>query len=151
MSPPPGITIKRHLKARPETVFDAWTRPEVMADWFFPGEHWTARVQCDLRIGGRYELVMRDTEGRDHLQFGTYLEIVPSARLVFTWSCPDLAVTDSVVTVDLAGSGSGTDLTLTHVLPDQPKIRRGHEEGWIGCLGQLERLLDGPQDTKETT
>lgn len=47
---------------------------------------------------------MRDADGVQHTQVGEYREIVPVSRLVFTWSCPELAVVDSVVTVDLVES-----------------------------------------------
>jgi len=112
-----------------------------MARWFFPGESWTAAITADLAIGGRYHIAMHDAEGRRHVQFGEYREIVPVSRLVFTWSCPELAVVDSVVTVDLVDLGERTELLLTHELPAYPKIHRGHQEGWEGCLGHLEEFL----------
>ena len=136
-----GISIKRTLSGRRETVFSAWTRPELMARWFFPDPSWTATVSSELRVGGHYEVSMRDPSGGVHLQFGEYREIVPTSRLVFTWSCPDLGVKNSVVTVELRESGDRTDLHLTHELPPDPKIRREHEEGWTGCLGNLATLL----------
>ena len=136
-----GITVRRVLNARCKQVFDAWTRPELMARWFFAGVDWTTKVTADLKVGGRYDLTMRDTSGDTHEQFGQYLEIVPVTKLVFTWSCPALAVVDSVVTVNLVDLGARTELELTHVLPPDPKIRRGHEEGWKGCLSNLETLL----------
>jgi uncharacterized protein YndB with AHSA1/START domain len=139
-----GISVKRVLKARRERVFDAWRRPDLMARWFFPGEGWTVAVACEFEVGGRYELDMRDAEGKRHVQFGRYREIVPVSRLVFTWSCPDLDVVDSVVTVELVELGQLTELFLTHELPPDPKVRRGHEEGWGGCLGNLEKFLDLP-------
>jgi glutathione S-transferase len=139
-----GVSVRRLLSAPRERVFQAWTRPELIARWFFPGEGWTTAVTCDLRVGGRYELAMRDAEGGRHVQFGHYREIVPVSRLVFTWTCPELAVTDSVVTVELVDRGARTELILTHELPPDPDVRRGHEEGWHGCLGNLERLLAEP-------
>jgi uncharacterized protein YndB with AHSA1/START domain len=146
--PTDGVTIRRFLKARRELVFEAWTRPDLMARWFFPGEDWTVTVTSDLRVGGRYEVAMRDAAGGQHTQFGEYREVVPVSRLVFTWSCPELSVVDSVVTVDLTDQGGRTDLVLTHELPPDPKIRRGHEDGWQGCLGNLEKLLSS-QEGKE--
>jgi uncharacterized protein YndB with AHSA1/START domain len=136
-----GIVIKRRLRARRERVFEAWIDPALMARWFFPDSEWTATVTADVRIGGQYELAMRDPGGGAHRQFGVYREIVPVSRLVFTWSCPELAVVDSVVTVELEDRGDETDLSLTHELPPDPKVRRGHEEGWEGCLGNLETML----------
>ncbi len=138
---PKGISVTRLLPARRARVFEAWTRPELMARWFFPGSDWTVSVSSDLRVGGRYELLMREASGAEHRQFGEYREIVPVSRLVFTWSCPELSVVDSVVTVVLAERGEQTELSLVHELPPDPKMRRGHEEGWTGCLGNLEKLL----------
>ena len=139
--PKVGVSITRLLSAPRERVFEAWTRPELMARWFFPGGDWTVSVACELRIGGRYELLMRDSGGGEHRQFGEYREIVPVSRLVFTWSCPELSVVDSVVTVELSDRGERTELSLVHELPPDPKIQSGHEEGWTGCLGNLEKLL----------
>ncbi|MEO8214755.1 MAG: SRPBCC domain-containing protein [Myxococcales bacterium] len=136
-----AVSVRRLLSARRERVFEAWTRPDLMGRWFFPGAGWTAAVTADLKVGGRYELAMRDAAGIQHLQFGEYREIVPVSRLVFTWSCPELEVVDSVVTVDLIDRGERTELLLTHELPPDPKIRRGHEEGWTGCLGNLEKMF----------
>jgi uncharacterized protein YndB with AHSA1/START domain len=136
-----GISIRRLLNAPRARVFAAWTRPDLMARWFFPGAGWTVKVTSDFEVGGRYELDMCDSEGVRHVQFGQYREIVSPSRLVFTWSCPDLGVVDSVVTVDLVDRDEGTELILTHELPADPKIRSGHDEGWQGCLGNLEKFL----------
>lgn len=136
-----GIEVKRTLKAERERVFRAWTRPEVLARWFFPGDGWTCDVTSDLRAGGLWQVLMRDATGGEHNQFGEYREVVHGERLVFTWNCPDLGVRDSVVTVELRDVGGGTELTLTHALPPDPKVRAGHEEGWQGCLGNLQKLL----------
>ena len=140
-----GISVKRRLKAPPERVFEAWTRPELMARWLFPGADWSVQVTADVRVGGRYELVMRDADGVQHVQFGDYREIVPVSRLVFTWNCPELEVVESVVTVELVDSDGHTDLSLTHRLPPDPKVRKGHEEGWEGCLGNLAIFLNRQQ------
>jgi uncharacterized protein YndB with AHSA1/START domain len=140
-----GVTVRRFLRARRERVFEAWTRPDLMARWFFPGDGWTAAITADLKVGGRYEVAMRDADGGQHSQFGEYREIVPVSRLVFTWSCPELSVVDSVVTVDLIDHGERTELCLMHELPSDPKIRRGHEEGWVGCLGNLEKMLSNQE------
>lgn len=141
--PREGVQLTRVLKVRPARVFRAWTRPELMARWFYPGEGWVCSVRSDLTVGGSWEVVMTDAEGRKHTQYGVYREIVPDSRLVFTWNCPDLNVANSVVTLELRELERGTELTLTHELPADPNVRRGHEEGWEGCLRNLAKhLLD---------
>lgn len=139
--PTSGVSVRRFISAQRELVFEAWTRPDLMARWFFADVGWTAEITSDLKVGGRYEVAMRDAAGGRHAQFGEYREIVPVSHLVFTWSCPELEVVDSVVTVDLVDHGPRTELLLTHQLPPDPKVRRSHEEGWKGCLGNLEKML----------
>jgi uncharacterized protein YndB with AHSA1/START domain len=56
-----------------------------------------------------------------------------------------LGVEGSVVTVELRDVDGGTELTLTHELPPDPQVRSGHEEGWHGCLANLERLLQSTE------
>ncbi len=141
--PANGIELRRMLRARRERVFAAWTRPELMARWLFPGANWTAGVVADVRVGGEWSVEMREPSGAIHHQFCVYREIQPVSRLVFTWTCPVLDVADSVVTVELFERGDRTELVLTHVLPDDPKVRSAHDEGWTGCLANLENLLQG--------
>ena len=145
-----AVSIRRVLQARRALVFEAWTRPELMARWFFPDSTWTATIEHELRVGGRWQVLMREPSGVTHDQFGEYREIVPSSRLVFTWNCPDLKVVDSVVTVELFDHEAGTELTLNHELPADPNVRRGHDEGWQACLGNLQQLLETPVEETRT-
>jgi uncharacterized protein YndB with AHSA1/START domain len=141
--PAKAIELRRVLGARRDRVFAAWTRPELMARWLFPDASWTASVAADVRVGGEWSVEMREPSGATHHQFGVYREVRPVSRLVFTWTCPVLDVADSVVTIDLIERGDRTELVLTHELPDDPKVRAAHDEGWTGCLANLETLLQG--------
>jgi uncharacterized protein YndB with AHSA1/START domain len=136
-----GISIRRFLQAKPDRIFEAWTRPELIVRWFYPGDNWKTVASSDLKVGGRYEVEMREPTGTLHKQFGEYLEIQPVSRLAFTWNCPELGVERSIVTVELIDHGNQTELLLTHELPPDPVVRNGHEQGWLGCLNNLEKLL----------
>ena len=142
------IVIKRVLPAPRSRVFKALTVPVVMSRWFFPNPAWTAKVTADVRVGGGYTIAMCDEAGGTHEQLGEYKEISPVSRLVFSWTCHEVGVVDSLVTTELAEINDRrgrTELTLTHVLPaahtNLREVRRRHEEGWIGCLSQLDLLL----------
>jgi uncharacterized protein YndB with AHSA1/START domain len=135
------LVVRRVILAPRAKVFDAWTKPEIMSRWFAAAPSWRCEATADVRVGGQYRLQMREPTGALHEQFGEYREIVPVSRLVFTWSCPEVGVADSVVTIELEDRGAETGLTLTHALPDDPKIRRNHEDGWAGCLANLDRFL----------
>jgi uncharacterized protein YndB with AHSA1/START domain len=136
------IVVKRSFAARPARVFAAWCRPELMAQWFFPAPGWRADVTADVRVGGRYRVAMHDPAGGVHVQEGAYTSIEPDSRLVFTWTCLELGVADSLVTVELRDLGGTTELTLSHELPDDAAILREHEGGWKGCLESFARYIE---------
>jgi uncharacterized protein YndB with AHSA1/START domain len=118
-----------------------------MAQWFFPAPGWRADVTADVRVGGRYRVAMFDPAGGVHVQEGAYTSIEPDSRLEFTWTCLELNVADSLVTVELREVGGKTELTISHELPDDAAILRQHEGGWNGCLESLARHIVTP--TKE--
>jgi uncharacterized protein YndB with AHSA1/START domain len=142
----PSVVQKKIIPAKRSDVFDAWTRPEIMEQWFFPGP-WSAVSKTDLRVGGRWSNEMIDRDGGFHngkehapgaryLHEGEYLEIKRPERLVFTWNSP--FVTNTRVTIELRDHGNDTELTLTHeLLPDEEQ-RKSHTDGWAGCLNNLE-------------
>ena len=137
-----SVVVRRTVAGPRARVFEAWCRPELMAKWFFPAPGWRAEISADLRVGGRYQIAMRDPAGGLHVQEGVYRTIQPVSRLVFTWSCVELGVADSLVTVELADHGPQTEIVLSHELPDEPTILREHEGGWNGCLDSLVRYLE---------
>lgn len=148
--PAPKVVVRRTLPAPRARVFAAWCRPELMSQWFFPAQGWRADVVADVKPEGRYRIAMQDEAGGVHVQEGVYRTIEPVSRLVFTWTCAELGVADSVVTVELHARGAATELVLTHeLLPDDPKIVREHEGGWDGCLTRLERFMANDNITTE--
>lgn len=75
------IRLERPLDALPAQVFEAWTKPEHVACWWDPAGQPLAVCEIDLRQGGAFTFVAKD---RPDMAFaGTYLEIVPSERLIF--------------------------------------------------------------------
>jgi uncharacterized protein YndB with AHSA1/START domain len=139
----PSLTLKRRLKATPAQVFQAWTDPEKIARWFGPAEAvaGSVRAQIDVRPGGRYQVNFETQDGERHQVGGVYREVVPDARLVFTWAWHSTPERESLVTVTIAGDGDGSLLTLHHEQFFDQKARDGHQRGWTGTLDKLERLF----------
>jgi uncharacterized protein YndB with AHSA1/START domain len=135
---PRKLVITRLLKHDRAEVFSALTDPAKMADWFYGMETGHAKVSVDLRPGGQYTIEMFNEAGEKHKPHGTYLEIVPPGKLVFTWSSEGF-VTDTKVTIELFERLGGTELVLTHELPED-KVEP-HREGWTSCLLHLESYL----------
>jgi uncharacterized protein YndB with AHSA1/START domain len=138
----PSLTIKRTLKAPAEKVFAAWTQPEALKRWFGPSDEMTIPVaQTDLRVGGRYRIIMRGTSGEEHRVGGVYKEIVPNRKLVFSWAWESTPEVESLVTVEITPEDGGCVLTLTHErFPDETSRDR-HRNGWTGSFERLGRYL----------
>lgn len=138
-----SLTLHRVINAPVETVYAAWTDPEVLRRWLAPGTAVVARAVADAVVGGTFLVEMRGADGRTWLTRGVYREVVPHRRLVHTWRWEGSGV-ESLVTVELEPESAGTTrLTLTHSRFAQDEARDEHERGWIGCLAKLEGLWAG--------
>lgn len=142
-----AVIVKRTFAAPREKVFEAWVNPALMARWFCRcAKHPPTRIiQADVRPGGQYRLeVVGDKLYRGS---GTYKEVRPPEKLVFTWNWQHDDFADTLVTVEfrsLGGSGF-TEVTLTHELLPTEKARAEHRQGWNDCFDMLERTLRGEE------
>jgi uncharacterized protein YndB with AHSA1/START domain len=142
------LRMNRRFDAPRERVFEAWTSPEVLKDWWRAGPDWTTpEAEVDLRPGGSYRLAMRDPEsGQTHTVVGEYREVQPPERLVYTWTWESNPTemqgsAGSVVTVEFLDDGGATNVELTHTGFADDEIRDLHAHGWEACLANLERVL----------
>lgn len=97
------ISFQRRLAAPPARVFEAWTTPEQLAEWWDPTGQRLVTCEMDVRPGGAFRFV---NAGHSPPFAGEYLTVEPPGRLVFT-------AMGSVGTVLLAPEGGGTRLTVT--------------------------------------
>lgn len=141
----PSLTLKRRLAAPPALVFDAWTLPRHLANWFGPREARlaTIRADMDVRAGGRFRISFSSEDGEFHEVGGVYREVVANERLVFTWAWHTTPERESLVSVIIEPDGEGTMLTLTHERFFDEAARDGHRYGWGGALDKLEAYLAG--------
>jgi uncharacterized protein YndB with AHSA1/START domain len=137
-----SLSLVRTIKTTPEQVYAAWITPETLKRWMFPRDDMKVVVaETDPKIGGRYKIVMREPDGKEHGVSGTYKELDPGRRIAFTWSwitSPDM---NTLVAIDLREVDAGTELTLTHTKFADDHARDMHLQGWQGCVGSLERLF----------
>jgi len=137
------LRLTRTIAADPQTVFAAWTEADRMKAWFCPEGVTVEEVETDPVPGGAYRVRMRSDGGDVYTARGTYREVDPPRRLVFTWDWDEdeHAVGETVVTVELRKIDGGTELVLTHEGFPTAEARDGHEEGWASCLDRLEPHL----------
>jgi uncharacterized protein YndB with AHSA1/START domain len=141
MSAKPSLTLKRRLNAPAAKVFSAWTDPEKIRRWFGPREAEVLRAESDPRVGGRYRILARTSDGEEHDVSGMFREVVPNEKLVFTWAWRSTPERESLVTVELRPDGSGTLLTLTHEQFFDEAARDRHQHGWTATLERLDAML----------
>jgi uncharacterized protein YndB with AHSA1/START domain len=140
------VEIVRTIEAPREEVFRAWTDPEELRRWWGPGEFRCPEAEVDLRPGGAYRLVMQPTAGDPMVLAGTYREVEPPARLVYTWrweTGPAADGSESLVSVEFRDRGGQTELVLTH--SDFPASHgpAPYQMGWEGGLVKFEALFAG--------
>jgi uncharacterized protein YndB with AHSA1/START domain len=139
------LCVSHRFAAVPERVFDAWLDPDTAGKWLFATPTCRmVRVEIDARIGGKFVFVdQRDGEDVEHC--GEYLEIDRPRRLVFTFAVPKYSSVLTRVTIDIAPTETGCDLTFTHdgVLPEWASPT---ESGWTKILDGLGRTLDRAAD-----
>jgi uncharacterized protein YndB with AHSA1/START domain len=84
------VTLHRVFRAPPDRLYRAFLDPDAMAKWL-PPHGFTGRVlSMDARVGGRYRMQFTNfSNGQSHAFGGTYLELVPSERIVHTDSFDD--------------------------------------------------------------
>jgi uncharacterized protein YndB with AHSA1/START domain len=141
MSAKPSLIIKRRLGAPPKEVYGAWTDPEKIVHWWGPAQAQTLSAELDPRVGGRFRIVFRTPDHEEHDVSGTYREVIPNRKLVFTWMWRTMPERQSLVTVTLAPDGDGTLLTLQHEQFLDETARDRHRSGWTASLDRLERYV----------
>jgi uncharacterized protein YndB with AHSA1/START domain len=136
------LEIRRTFSAPRDRVFRAWTRPEELTKWAAPGPMQVPTAEVDLKVGGRYRMVMRGPDGAEHRVSGVYKQVDPPKRLVYTWQweqTPDAV--ETVVTVEFRDLGASTEIVLRQEGFSSIDERERHNKGWNGCLDKLGSVL----------
>lgn len=144
------LTIERTIHADRRRVFDAWTQPELIRIWSAPEGLSVEDGAMDVRVGGRWRVVMAEPNGTRHEAFGRYLEVVPPERLVYThaWAADGGGSTpETVVTIDFRAEGGATRLVFTQAGFGSIGSRKGHEEGWESTINRLVAMLEEQDDS----
>lgn len=137
------MRLTRVISADPETVFSAWTEPEHMKHWSAPEGMDVPFVEVDLRIGGKFNLTMRNSEGQDFKAFGEYRAVDPPRRVSYTWDWenPEHHMGETLITVDFNPVDGGTEVIMTHEFIPTEKFAEDHTHGWTSCLNRLEAMF----------
>ena len=147
------IVIERTFNGPARIVFDAFTRPELVRRWWAPKSLGVSIVDCDaaVRAGGHYRYVL-NVRDRQQIAFsGTYLEVTPPSRLVYTQvfepTAGGAAPDDTPITVTVTfEERAGKTHLVSHTMCPTEEVRdgiiaSGMEHGMRETMDQLEELV----------
>jgi len=137
------LVVRRTIRATPERLFDAWTQPTQLRQWWGPDDATCTDAQVDLRVGGQYRIANRFRDGRVVWITGEFEVIEPPHRLEYTWRVEPHTASERV-SVRFERSRSGTDVVVTHERIADERTRDMHEQGWRECLNHLAELARDP-------
>lgn len=143
------IVLKRQFDAPRAAVFRALTEPALLRRWMLGPPGWTMTVcEIDLRVGGSFRYVWKNTDGTEMAMRGTYREIVAPERIVnteqFEFGCAAQAC-EQIGTAVLAEANGVTTLTTTILYPSKEArdgtIASGMEMGVAAGYERLDGVL----------
>jgi uncharacterized protein YndB with AHSA1/START domain len=136
------LVITRTVNGPARLVFEAWTKPELFRQWWVPKSLGMSLLSCemDVRVGGMYRLEFAHGDSKAAF-FGTYQEVTPHSRLV--WSNEE-SDEGSVTTVTLAEKAGKTLLVMHELYPSKEALDAagtGAADAMGETFEQLDQLL----------
>jgi uncharacterized protein YndB with AHSA1/START domain len=138
------LVITRTVNGPAHIVFEAWTKPELFKRWWVPKSAGVILVSCemDVRVGGSYRLVF-SFEGSEMAFFGTYREVTPHSRLV--WTNDEAGDAGQVTTVTFEEKAGKTLVVMRELYPSKEALdaalASGSQDGTRETFEQLDELL----------
>jgi uncharacterized protein YndB with AHSA1/START domain len=136
-----AIVSTRTVRATREDVWNAWTNPILLAQWWGPKGFRNTFYEFDLRPGGAWRFIMHAPDGTNFPNESVFVEIAPPERIVFRHLAPVHAF---LATAEFAEHGNGTAIRFTMLFPTVAEcerskryVVRGNEENF----DRLEALL----------
>ena len=139
------LTVSRLLNAPAKLVWEVWTKPEHIVNWWGPVGFTTTDKGMDVQAGGKWNFIMHGPDGRDYPNRIVFMEVVPYQKLVYTHSGD--ADTEPVhfhVTVTFEQVNNKTNLTMHSVFSSAEELERLNKEyGAVeGAKDTINRLFD---------
>lgn len=138
------LVVTRAFNAPARIVFEAWTKPELFKRWWVPRSMGMSLLSCemDVRVGGKYRLEFAHGASGSMAFFGTYLEVTPHSRLV--WTNEESGESGPVTTVTFEERNGSTLLVFHELYPSKEALDAagtGAADAMSETFAQLDELL----------
>lgn len=134
------LVVRRTVNGPARLVFEAWTKAELFQRWWVPKSFGLTLLSCemDVRVGGQYRLVFQHGDSTMAF-FGTYREVTPPSRLV--WTNEEGEGGETVTTVTFDEKDGKTVLVVHDLYPSKEALDAALASGSTGGLpDQLDQL-----------
>ena len=141
---PNTIRLHRVIATKPDKLYRAFVEPDAVASWLPPFGFTCTVHELDAKVGGRHRMSFRNfTTGKSHSFGGTYLELAPGQRIVYTDSFDDPDLPGEMkVTVNLKAVSVGTEVHIEQQgVPDVIPAEACYL-GWQESLRKLAKLVE---------
>ncbi|MBS0268686.1 MAG: SRPBCC family protein [Proteobacteria bacterium] len=143
-TPTNTIRLHRVIATKPEKVYRAFLEPDALASWLPPFGFTCTVHELDAKVGGHHRMSFRNfTTGKSHSFGGSYLELVPGVRLVYTDKFDDPNLPGEMkITVSLKAVSVGTEVNIEQQgVPDMIPVEACYL-GWQESLRKLAKLVE---------
>jgi uncharacterized protein YndB with AHSA1/START domain len=137
------LVVTRTFNAPARIVFETWTKPELLKQWWAPKSFGLTLLACeaDVRAGGRYRLVFSHASSPQPMEFfGRYIEVTPYSRLVWTNDEGDEG--GAVTTVTFEEKDGKTLLVMRDLYPSKEALDAAIASGSTSGAGETFEQLD---------
>ena len=137
------MVVTRSFNGPARIVFAAWTTPELLKRWWVPKSSGLSLVSCenDVRAGGSYRFEFGNGASISMAFFGSYIEVIPDSRLVWTNEESD---DGAITTVTFEEKGGKTLVVMHEIYPSKEaldEVIAGSGDGFCETFEQLDELL----------
>ncbi len=141
---PSTIRLHRVLTTKPEKIYRAFLEPDALAKWLPPNGFVCSVHQFEGKVGGTFKMSFRNfTTSQSHAFGGTYVELTPNQRIVYTDAFDDPHLPGEMrVTVTLKPVSVGTEVSIVQEgVPDVIPAEACYL-GWQESLRNLAKLVE---------
>lgn len=140
---PNTIRLHRVIATKPEKVYRAFLEADAVASWLPPYGFLCTVHELEAKVGGKHRMSFRNfTTGNSHSFGGTYVELVPNERLVYTDRFDDPNLPGEMkITISLKAVSMGTEVHIEQAGVPDIIPPEGCHLGWQDSFDKLIRLV----------
>lgn len=94
------LKLKKLYKFSPELVYEAWTKKDLLKQWFMTSARTNKEIEADVKEGGKYRIVDQQRNGKVNVIEGIYESLVMDEYVKMTIGMPGLSETQDVIEVE---------------------------------------------------